>query len=148
MRLFVLPATILAGREQGFRTHTAMPKNAAPHQRKTQTRAGTVEKAKAVKLRAVEAKAFVKAKAVKAKPERAVAAPKAVKTKAVKTKAVKTKAAKAKAVKAPQSPTYEPSQTQVCLEEGPVCIAGAAPTPTAPEGGRLSPLAGKRGSFV
>ena len=120
-----------------------MPKNAATHQRKTQTRAGTVEKAKAVKLRAVEAKAFVKAKAVKAKAERAVAAPKAVKTKAVKTKAVKTKAAKA-----PQSPTYEPSQTQVCLEEGPVCIAGAAPTPTAPEGGRLSPLAGKRGSFV
>ena len=77
MRLFVLPATILAGREQGFRTHTAMPKNAAPHQRKTQTRAGTVEKAKAVKLRAVEAKAFVKAKAVKAKAERALAAPKA-----------------------------------------------------------------------
>jgi hypothetical protein len=100
----------------------------------------------------------VKAKAVKAKAERAVAAPKAVKTKAVKTKAVKTKAvktkavktkaAKAKAAKAPQSPTYEPSQTQVCLEEGPGCIAGAAPTPTAPEGGRLSPLAGKRGSFV
>ena len=130
-----------------------MPKNAATHQRKTQTRAGTVEKAKAVKLRAVEAKAFVKAKAVKAKAERAVAAPKAVKTKAVKTKAVKTKAAKAKAAKAkaakaPQSPTYEPSQTQVCLEEGPGCIAGAAPTPTAPEGGRLSPLTGNRGSFV
>ena len=54
-----------------------MPKNAVPHQRKTQTRAGAVEKAKAVQVRAVEAKALVKAKAGKAKAERAVAAAKA-----------------------------------------------------------------------
>ena len=119
-----------------------MPKNAATHQRKTQTRAGTVEKAKAVKLRAVEAKAFVKAKAGKAKAERAVAA-KAAEAKAAEAKA-KAAEAKAKAVEAPQSPTYEPSQAHVDLGEGSGCVGGAAPTPTAPEGGRLRALAGKR----
>ena len=117
-----------------------MPKNAVPHQRKTQTRAGAVEKAKAVQVRAVEAKAFVKAKAGKAKAERAVAAAKAAEAKA----AAKAVEAKAKAVEAPQSPTYEPSQAHVDLGEGSGCVGGAAPTPSAPEGGRLRDLAGKR----
>ena len=125
-------------REQGFRTRTSMPKNVVTHQRKTQTRAGTVEKAKAVQVRAVEAKAFVKAKAGKAKAERAVAAAKAAEAKAA------AKAAKAKAVEAPQSPTYEPSQAHVDLGEGSGCVGGAAPTPSAPEGGRLRDLAGNR----
>ena len=110
-----------------------MPKNAVPHQRKTQTRAGAVEKAKAVQVRAVEAKAFVKAKAGKAKAERAVAAAKAAEAKAA-----------AKAAEAPQSPTYEPSQAHVDLGEGSGCVGGAAPTPSAPEGGRLCDLAGNR----
>ena len=113
-----------------------MPKNAATHQRKTQTRAGTVEKAKAVQVRAVEAKAFVKAKAGKAKAERAVAAAKAAEA--------KVKAPKKAPKKAPQSPTYEPRQTHVDLGEGSGCVGGAAPTPSAPEGGRLRDLAGKR----
>lgn len=118
----------------------AMNKGVVKHQRKAQARAGTVEKAKAVKVKAADAKAFVKAKAVKAKAEKAVKAVTAV-------TAAELGLGSDSGTPQPRSPTYEPTEAWVMDVAARIDAAtlpgafsgdaaGAGPEKTAPEGGR------------